>query len=269
MTLPPVTLKTLVRRRHRTYSTFCAEFDRVAAVPDPGFVGSARSRAQYQGWLTGHIKGLPYPDACRVLEGMFPGWTAEDLFRESSGDLPSTGSRGPAERQDTAFERMRLITSGGGLRTALVDVVRSARVSLVAVGSRSCEPAYLHEIEHAPRSEPALIHHRVLMGLPHNELLKSHLARLLDATGPARIGHERVHISIVTDLVRDQEKCFVASESCALVVLPSANSPRNFDTGLFVTDPSDAGSLVEHGRALSRPRRLESVQAVVALQVCG
>jgi hypothetical protein len=103
----------------------------------------------------------------------------------------------------------------------------------------------------------------------HNELLKSHLARLLDATGPARIGHERVHISIVTDLVRDQEKCFVASESCALVVLPSANSPRNFDTGLFVTDPSHAGALVEHGRALGGPRRLESVQAVAALQVRG
>jgi hypothetical protein len=283
MTSPSVTLKMFVHQRHWKYSTFCAEYDRVAAELDPRLVGSSPSRAQYQRWLTGHLKGLPYPDACRILEGMFPGWSAEDLFRGSPTDLPPAGAAlrleldsgpvpavlpAPVRPGVTAAERMWLITSGGELRTALVEVVRSARECLVAVGSRSCEPAYLHEIEPALQNRPALVHHRVLMGMPHNELLKHHLVRLLDVAGPAIEGRARVHISLVTDLVRDQEKCFVASESCVLVVLPSANSPRNFDTGLLVDDPNYADALVQHGRALCGPQRLESVQAIEALQVC-
>lgn len=30
---------------------------------------------------------MPYPDACRVPEAMFPGWTAEQLFAPSSDEL--------------------------------------------------------------------------------------------------------------------------------------------------------------------------------------
>jgi hypothetical protein len=37
-------------------------------------------------WLSGELKGLPYPDHCRVLEKMFPGWTIEQLFEELDAD---------------------------------------------------------------------------------------------------------------------------------------------------------------------------------------
>src|SRR5260370_322015 len=31
--------------------------------------------------MTGDVKRLPYPDHCRILEGMFRGWTAEQLLQ--------------------------------------------------------------------------------------------------------------------------------------------------------------------------------------------
>ena len=72
-------LKELLRRRHLTYSTFCAEYEKaamqIAAEDIPP------SKAQYYRWLSGHLKGgMPYPDACRVLEQMFAPWKAIDLL---------------------------------------------------------------------------------------------------------------------------------------------------------------------------------------------
>jgi hypothetical protein len=254
-------LKTLVRQRHWKYSTFCAEYARVAGELDPQLVGSRPSRAQFQRWLTGDLKRLPYPDACRVLEGMFPGWSVEALFESTSGEPP-------VQRDERLGATMRLVTSGAELRNALVEVVRGARECLVATGSRSCEPAYLQEIEHCLRNRPGLVHYRILIGCPHNGLVKDHLLRLLDITDLSTSKCERrVHISIITDLVRDHERFFVASESSALVVLPSVNSPRNFDTGLLIGDPQYAQALVQHGKGLYGSRRLESVEAVEALQV--
>jgi hypothetical protein len=45
------------------------------------------SRAQLHRWLTDSLRGLPYPDHCRVLEEMFPGWTAEQLFQPAVPEL--------------------------------------------------------------------------------------------------------------------------------------------------------------------------------------
>jgi len=75
-------LKALLTEQHlQRYETFRAEYDRVASQIAPELQRTAPSRAQYYRWLTGQLKGgTPYPDACRVLESMFPPWTAEDLF---------------------------------------------------------------------------------------------------------------------------------------------------------------------------------------------
>ncbi|WP_174553259.1 hypothetical protein [Nocardia beijingensis] len=76
-----IRLKQLLRERHwQKYATFCREYDRVASGVDPQLIGTAPSRGQLHRWLAGELKGLPYPDHCRVLEAMFPGWTAEALF---------------------------------------------------------------------------------------------------------------------------------------------------------------------------------------------
>jgi len=73
-------LKVLLRQRHlQRYETFCAEYEKVALQIAPS--DAAPSKAQYYRWLSGQLKGgVPYPDACRVLEGMFPPWAATDLL---------------------------------------------------------------------------------------------------------------------------------------------------------------------------------------------
>lgn len=76
----PITLKALLRQRHWTYTTFCAEYEKTAKSIDPRLSRTWPSRAQFQRWLAGELRGLPYPDARRVLEAMFPGWTIEQLF---------------------------------------------------------------------------------------------------------------------------------------------------------------------------------------------
>jgi hypothetical protein len=82
MSEPPILLKVLLRERHwQNYGTFSTEYDKAARRVDPGLAGTCPSRAQLHRWLTGLLRGLPYPDHCRVLEEMFPGWTADQLFR--------------------------------------------------------------------------------------------------------------------------------------------------------------------------------------------
>src|SRR6266568_1420221 len=72
-------LKELVRLQHLKYETFGAEYEKAAGQVAPGDV--APSKAQFYRWLSGQLKGgVPYPDACRVLESMFAPWTAAQLF---------------------------------------------------------------------------------------------------------------------------------------------------------------------------------------------
>src|SRR5215469_16720991 len=84
----PVMLKTLLRERHwHNNSTFCAEYDKAARQVDPRLAGTYPSRAQLHRWLSGTLRSLPYADHCRVLEEMFPGWTAEQLFQPATSEL--------------------------------------------------------------------------------------------------------------------------------------------------------------------------------------
>jgi len=87
MNTSPVRLKALLQeRRWQTYRTFQREYDKAARSVDSALVGGWPSRAQLGRWLSGELKGLPYPDHCRVLEKMFPGWSAEQLFEEGATD---------------------------------------------------------------------------------------------------------------------------------------------------------------------------------------
>jgi len=97
MSEQPVMLKILLRERHwQNYSTFCAEYDKAARRIDPDLAGRYPSRAQLHRWLTGAVRSLPYADHCRVLEEMFPGWTAEQLFHPATSDRPFTAAGAPA-----------------------------------------------------------------------------------------------------------------------------------------------------------------------------
>jgi hypothetical protein len=90
-----VRLKDALRaRRWQTYRTFCREYDRAAKALDTSLVGTWPSRAQLHRWLSGDLKGLPYPDHCRVLEQMFPDWSAEQLFEFCGPVCPQESDTG-------------------------------------------------------------------------------------------------------------------------------------------------------------------------------
>ena len=97
MAAQPVRLKLLLGQRHlQTYGTFRREYDKAAKSVDAELAGTAPSRAQFYRWLCGELSGLPYPHHCRVLEKLFPGWTAAQLFEHCDQQADSTES-GPAE----------------------------------------------------------------------------------------------------------------------------------------------------------------------------
>lgn len=96
-------LAALIRRRHLKYETFKTEYTKTAidVAPDD----RPPSRAQYYRWTGGDLKGgVPYPDACRVLEAMFPPWTAADLFGPFNADRHAEGgATGPLDSTPAAF----------------------------------------------------------------------------------------------------------------------------------------------------------------------
>jgi hypothetical protein len=82
-----VRLRVLLEQRHwRNHRTFCVEYEKAALSVDPRLRGTAPSRAQLYRWLSGELSGLPYGDHCRVLEKMFPEWSAKQLFESVSAD---------------------------------------------------------------------------------------------------------------------------------------------------------------------------------------
>jgi hypothetical protein len=274
-----VELKRLLKQRHwQTYETFCTEYDKVATSVDVNLVGSWPSRAQFHRWLSGALKGLPYPHHCRVLETMFPGRSAAELFAFSESErvgprnaqLDNTSMRGQDFRDGGETDSgMRLVTSAADLSSAMIGAVVEAKELIVSVGSRSREPAYLMEIEQTLEREPDLIHYRILIGPPHSQILKDHLRRLAESAEARLTNSERkrLYVSILDDLVNDHERFFVATEQVAVVLLPSAHSPGNFDTGLVVRNRSYVQALIQHGKALYGRRRLETVGAVDELSV--
>ncbi|GLY74397.1 hypothetical protein [Actinoallomurus iriomotensis] len=140
----PVRLKVLLRERHwQTYRTFTAEYDKAAKKVDPSLEGAGPSRAQLHRWMSGDVKGLPYPDHCRVLEKMFPGWTAEQLFERVTDDhdTPPVGddSAGATKAADLLETIDRQLHAPEG------DV----RWEPSEASSPSVSPALLHSVEGA------------------------------------------------------------------------------------------------------------------------
>ena len=76
-----IALKSLLQQRHlHEYSEFVVEYEWRAKELDLPRHASAPTKAQYYRWVGGHIQNLPRGYHCLVLERMFPGWTARELF---------------------------------------------------------------------------------------------------------------------------------------------------------------------------------------------
>lgn len=84
-------LAVLVRARGwNRFGVFCAEYQKAARTLDKALLASTPSRAQLHRWLSGQLRRLPYVNHCRVLEAMFPGWTAEQLLGPPVESTPAT-----------------------------------------------------------------------------------------------------------------------------------------------------------------------------------
>jgi hypothetical protein len=110
----------------------------------------------------------------------------------------------------------------------------------------------------------------VLIGQPHRQVLKDHLVRLLALRDPADRTHgmQTLHLGMVDDPVREPERFFVASESRAVVMIPSLTTAGALDTGVILLHPVQARRLVEHAKQLyAAAVKIESPAAVQALMI--
>ncbi len=110
----PTLLKALLRARHwQKHSTFAQEWDKVAVSIDPQLKGSWPQHAQFYRWLRGDLRELPYPDACRVLESMFPQCNLKELFQPCSPEAADKLQRsGDPATSNVAGELDPLTNSG-------------------------------------------------------------------------------------------------------------------------------------------------------------
>lgn len=73
------------------YSDFIAEYKRLAAELGLPRNAAPPTKSQYYRWVGGQVQSLPRGHHCLVLEQMFAGWTAKDLFggEQHRGSPPS------------------------------------------------------------------------------------------------------------------------------------------------------------------------------------
>jgi hypothetical protein len=75
-------LRTLLQQQYlHAYQDFVAEYRRCAKDLDSPREVVPPTKSQYYRWISGQVRTLPHPYHCRVLEQMFPGWSAQELFR--------------------------------------------------------------------------------------------------------------------------------------------------------------------------------------------
>lgn len=192
------------------------------------------------------------------------------LYRERPQVLFSHQDGGAASVLETSGKAVvvKVLTRWTDLVEAMISVASDAQEQLVVTGSRSRERAYLGAIESAVAERPDLVHYRVLYGPPRHRALANHLVRLLELRDPSsrRNGVKTLHIGLV-EPAEALERFFVASETAAVVPLPSLHGQDGFDCGVLLSGEGAVG-LVHHGReACASARPVETIEAVRALPV--
>lgn len=78
-------LRQMLRDRHwQTHQAFAREYARAAAAIDPTSTSPPPGKRQLARWLAGDVVH-PHPRHCEVLEAMFPGHSAAELFQSVHG----------------------------------------------------------------------------------------------------------------------------------------------------------------------------------------
>ncbi|MGP4104397.1 helix-turn-helix domain-containing protein [Nonomuraea sp. KM90] len=205
------------------------------------------------GWELGrHTTSIGHRKTLCEIYGRAP----RELFAFQDEQLPAQAGLG-------------LLTGFAELQQAMLATVQGAQGCLVVTGSRSRDAGYLEATEAVLAERPALVYYRVLFGPPHHQVLKDHLLRLLRLRDPRDrgLGVKTLHLGLVEDTVTIPERWFCASESMAVVPIPSLTSHEAFDSGV-VLGAVPAARLLDHGRqAYAAARRVETAAEVAALDV--
>jgi transcriptional regulator with XRE-family HTH domain len=189
---------------------------------------------------------------------------AEVLFAHQEPDQARIGATVPE-----SVLVLRVVRPHPELLAAMIDVVHGATRFLAVTGSRSREVAYLEAIELAVAEHPELVHYRVLFGPPRQQILTDHLGRLLALRDPAdrSRGHKTMHIGMVDAAADSPERFFVASESEAVIVVPSLSGADPFDTGIVLGPDASAGLILHAREAYAGAKPVETAAALGALSV--
>lgn len=227
-----------------TLEQVCEDLDKRSTQGSSGVTPSMLS-----GWELGkHITSIRY----RKMLADYYAQPPEALFAHQDQQLTATS------------ETPRLLVGHRDLRDAMTEVVRDASHYLAVVGSRSRDAVYLDAIEATLVQRPELVHYRVLFGPPRHQVLKDHLLRLVTIRDPhdRSLGLKTLHIGIVEDDPGTPERFFCASESIAVVPIPSLTSSEAFDSGVLF-EAAVAERLIDHARQVyAGARRVESDQAL-------
>ncbi|MFV2199149.1 XRE family transcriptional regulator, partial [Nocardiopsis sp. LOL_012] len=229
-----------------TLEQVCADLDHASPTGSSGVTPSMLS-----GWERGrHTTTRRY----RTLLADYYDRPVDELFTHQDGTA-------------TAQDSPQLVSGPRDLRTAMIDVVRSAQAHLAVAGSRSRDVAYLETIEHALADRPGLVHYRLLFGPPRNTALHAHLRRLLEIRDPddRSLGMKTLHIGLIRPEQDMPERFFVASEQAAVVPIPSLTSAYGFDSGVRL-GPQAAERLLDHARqCYAAATRVETPNALRGL----
>jgi tetratricopeptide (TPR) repeat protein len=111
-------LKELLRRRYlHDYRAFCRAYDLTAATLDKSLIGTYPPERVFHRWISGDMIGLPHLEHCNVLETMFPGHSARQLFEAAK----PTGTNSAEDTRNAADDNIPE-APGGTASMVLGDV---------------------------------------------------------------------------------------------------------------------------------------------------
>jgi len=154
------------------------------------------------------------------------------------------------------------------LNAALKRIVDSAKSELVATGSRSENKEYLDEIIKHLKSEPRLVHYRILFGHPRRQIFKDHLAELVTTRNSEdrTFGQQTIRIGMIE--AEASESFIVANESRGLILIPSLHTAGVIDSAVVVEDRKYATCLINYVKQLyPGSLKVETRDAVESLTV--
>ncbi|WP_433734914.1 hypothetical protein ACQP0C_41660 (plasmid) [Nocardia sp. CA-129566] len=130
-----IALKALLQDQHlHEHSAFSEEYKKHARALNLSDGRAAPpTRAQYYKWLAGNLNGVPRGHHCRILESMFPGWTAEELF--APVDLVADRLKRRARNEFGRGQLVEAVATALGTRDTSVTGWGPVRLPMTAVSA--------------------------------------------------------------------------------------------------------------------------------------